>query len=119
MIVRSIVVVLAAAALTGSAAAAPTGYFGPPTPGAERVICEIFGPYCRQALAVVRCESRFSTSSANGQYIGLFQMGSWERRKYGHAYGATIAAVYGQVRAAYRYFVASGKDWSPWECKPW
>lgn len=29
--------------------------------------------------------------------------------------GSTALA---QVRAAYRYFLASGADWSPWECKP-
>ena len=63
---------------------------------------------------VARCESRLTTSAQNGQYLGLFQMGSSERRLFGH--GTTAIA---QVRAAHRYFVASGRDWSPWSCKPW
>ena len=53
-------------------------------------------------------------AARNGQYLGCFQMGSRERRTYGHA-----AGVWGQARAAFRYFVDSGRDWSPWECKPW
>lgn len=77
-------------------------------------ICEVFGDrYCGQALRVAWCESRLDTRARNGQYRGLFQMGSWERRRYGH--GSTAHA---QARAAHRYFVASGRDWSPWECRP-
>ena len=77
-------------------------------------ICVVFGRYCAQALAVAHCESRYDTGAQNGQYLGLFQMGSWERRTYGHGSGA-----YDQAIAAYRYFAASGRDWSPWSCKPW
>ena len=78
------------------------------------VICEVFGDrHCAQALRVAWCESRFDTRARNGQYRGLFQMGSWERRKYGH--GSTARE---QARAAYRYFVATGRTWGPWECKP-
>jgi hypothetical protein len=79
-----------------------------------KVICLVFGRYCREALAVSRCESRFSTNAQNGQYLGLFQMGSNERRLFGHGPSALE-----QARAAHRYFVASGRDWSPWSCKPW
>jgi hypothetical protein len=77
------------------------------------VICKVFGGYCQQALAVARCESGLQTTATNGQYLGLFQMGSSERQLYGH--GPTVRA---QVIAAHRYFVASGRDWSPWSCKP-
>ena len=35
-------------------------------------------------------------------------------RLFGH--GPTALA---QAQAAYRYFVRSGRDWSPWSCKPW
>jgi hypothetical protein len=77
------------------------------------VICQVFGPYCSQALRVSFCESRFSVNAANGQYEGLFQMGSRERSIYGHGSDA-----WSQARAAYRYFVASGRGWGPWECKP-
>lgn len=74
----------------------------------------VFGGYAGQALAVARCESGLSTGAQNGQYRGLFQMGSNERALYGHG-----GSAYAQARAAYRYFVASGRDWRPWGCKPW
>lgn len=72
--------------------------------------------YSQEAMKVVYCETggTYSVWSRNGQYLGLFQMGSWERATYGHGNNAWV-----QARAAHRYFVASGSDWSPWECKPW
>ncbi len=72
----------------------------------------VFGPYADQAYRVSSCEGT-SVYSQNGQYLGIFQMGSFARSLYGH--GSTYLA---QARAAYRYFVASGRDWSPWACKP-
>jgi hypothetical protein len=81
----------------------------------KAAICEVFGRrYCRQAISVSWCESRHKTTAQNGQYLGLFQMGWYERRLFGH--GST---AYKQARAAHRYFVVSGRDWSPWSCKPW
>lgn len=77
-------------------------------------ICKVFGEYCRQAVAVAWCESRLEPDAQNGQYLGLFQMGSQERRLFGH--GATARQ---QAVAAHTYFVHSGRDWSPWSCKPW
>lgn len=77
-------------------------------------ICAVFRGQCREALAVARCESNLSTYAQNGQYLGLFQMGSYARSLYGHG-----SSPLRQARAAYRYFVASGRDWSPWTCKPW
>ena len=79
----------------------------------EKAICHVFGSYCRQALQVARCESGYRTNAQNGQYRGLFQMGSSERQLFGHG-GSALT----QARAAYRYFVRSGRDWSPWSCKP-
>jgi hypothetical protein len=79
----------------------------------RNVICRVFGDYCQQAVAVSRCESGLSTGAQNGQYLGLFQMGSTERRLFGH--GPSAAE---QAKAAHRYFVASGRDWGPWSCKP-
>jgi hypothetical protein len=77
-------------------------------------ICRVFGRrYCGQALRVSWCESHHSTRAQNGQYLGLFQMGSSERRLFGHGRTAHRQAI-----AAHRYFVASGRDWSPWSCKP-
>ncbi len=80
----------------------------------QSAICRVFGDYCQQALAVSRCESGLQTDAENGQYLGLFQMGSSERRLFGHGASATE-----QATAAHRYFLASGRDWSPWSCKPW
>lgn len=77
-------------------------------------ICHVFGAYCTQAIAVARCESGpgMTPRAHNGQYLGAFQMGSSERRLYGH--GPTVLE---QARAAWRYFVRSGRDWSPWSCR--
>src|SRR5262245_13877537 len=80
----------------------------------RKAVCHYFGSYCEQARRVIRCESGYSVWARNGQYLGLFQMGSYARARYGHGTNA-----WAQARAAYRYFVASGRDWSPWSCKPW
>jgi hypothetical protein len=77
----------------------------------RRAICTVFGPYCEQAVAVAWCESRLQTTAQNGQYLGLFQMGSYERALFGH--GST---AHDQAQAAHRYFVLSGRDWSTWGC---
>ena len=83
---------------------------------ARAAVTEVFGSYASQAMSVVRCETggTYSVYAHNGQYLGLFQMGSNERATYGHSWTAL-----GQARAAYRYFVASGRDWSPWSCRPY
>jgi hypothetical protein len=81
----------------------------------KTAICHVFGRrYCREAIAVSWCESRHSTTAQNGQYLGLFQMGSYERDVFGH--GRTAMK---QARAAHKYFVLTDRDWSPWSCKPW
>jgi hypothetical protein len=77
-------------------------------------ICAVFGNRCSEAIAVARCESTLNTGATNGQYEGLFQMGSNERSIYGGG-----SDVYSQVKSAYNYFVNSGSDWSPWSCKPY
>ena len=77
-------------------------------------ICHVFRRYCQQAVAVAWCESHLLTTAQNGQYRGLFQMGSTERRLFGHGRTAQQQAI-----AAHKYFVDSGRDWSPWSCKPW
>ena len=78
-------------------------------------ICRVFGSrFCDQALKVAWCESHHSTTAQNGQYLGIFQMGSSERRLFGHGSKAHQQAI-----AAHKYFVLSGRDWSPWSCKPW
>lgn len=89
------------------------------TPAHENVaankvaICQVFNRHCGEALRVSWCESRWHTWARNGQYLGLFQMGSSERRIYGHS-----STALGQARSAYAYFRASRYTWRPWSCKP-
>ena len=70
------------------------------------------GRTARRRSPIAWCESRLSTRAQNGQYLGLFQMGSYERQLFGHGQSARDQAV-----AAHRYFVRSGRDWSPWACR--
>ena len=77
------------------------------------VIRHVFKGYGDQAVRVAWCESRLEVWAQNGQYLGLFQMGSHERATYGHGPDA-----WSQARAAWRYFKATGCDWSPWSCRP-
>jgi hypothetical protein len=79
----------------------------------KEAICQVFQGHCQEAVDVAWCESRLQTTAENGQYLGLFQMGSLARQLFGH--GATAHA---QAIAAHKYFVYSGRDWSPWSCKP-
>jgi len=79
-----------------------------------RIVCTVFGRYCVQAIRVASCESGLNIWARNGQYLGLFQMGGYARSRYGHGNSAWV-----QARAAYRYFIDSGRDWSPWSCKPY
>ncbi|HEY1248824.1 MAG TPA: hypothetical protein VGE97_07555 [Nitrososphaera sp.] len=66
-------------------------------------------------MSVVRCETggTYSIWARNGQYLGIFQMGSNERATYGHGNTAWQQAI-----SAYRYFAASNYSWGPWSCKP-
>lgn len=82
---------------------------------AKSAIYLVFGPYAAQAMRVAGCETghTYDPRATNGQYLGIFQMGDYARGKYGHGPSWLMQAV-----DAYEYFVASGKDWSPWECKP-
>jgi hypothetical protein len=80
--------------------------------------CGKSNSYCgasSEAWQVARCETggTFSPWANNGQYLGLFQMGSFARSRYGHG-----RDPWTQARAAHRYYVESGRDWSPWTCKP-
>lgn len=81
---------------------------------ARLAIEKVFGVYAEQAMGVSGCETgqTWDPRASNGQYLGIFQMGSGERARYGHG-----SSWLEQAAAAYRYFVASGRDWSPWECR--
>jgi lysozyme-like protein len=78
----------------------------------RKAICAVFTADCQAAIAIAWCESHLQTTARNGQYLGLFQMGSYERQLFGHGSSAHEQAV-----AAHRYFVSSGRDWSPWSCR--
>lgn len=73
------------------------------------LIRRIFGPAAPMALRVAQRESGFCTCAVNGQYLGIFQMGSNERARF-----ATIgySTAYEQIVAAHNYYLVSG--WSPW-----
>jgi len=76
----------------------------------------VFGTYADQAIAVALCEGGSpvpSVNAQNGQYLGIFQLGAGERSRYGHSHTAL-----GQSVAAYHYFIATGRSWRPWECRP-
>lgn len=72
-----------------------------------------------EAISVAKCEAGpywtwgIPAQARNGQYRGMMQMGSWERATFGHG-----PDPWKQAFAAHRYYVATGHDWSPWECKP-
>jgi hypothetical protein len=104
---------VAALAIAAAAPSAHAESYKPYQREAVRAIWKVFGPrYAREAVRVAYCESRLTVSARNGQYKGLFQMGAYERGLFGHGSGA-----YAQARAAERYFVRSGRDWSPWTCR--
>ena len=83
----------------------------------EAAIRWVFGAEADKAISVAACESGDTdgdlsphvVNAENGQYLGMFQMGSSERALYGH--GSTPLE---QARAAKRYHDRSG--WRPWSC---
>ena len=85
------------------------GYLGQTSPA--QIICRVFGSHCSEAISVATCESHLNVYARNGQYLGLFQFGSFARAHYGFAWDALT-----QSRAAYRYWRDAG--WSPWQCQP-
>ena len=100
---------LAVAFTAAVALAAPAGIAD-----TKRAICTTFGRYCGQALSVSWCESRWNVYARSpGGHLGLFQFGSYARRRYGFGWDAWT-----QSRAAYRYFADSGHRWTAWSCKP-
>lgn len=65
-----------------------------------------------QALKVFTCESGLNPWATNGQYLGVAQMGEYERRSTGWKW-----RVKNQIRAAKRYFNRTGRAWGPWTCR--
>jgi len=86
-------------------------YSGKTAASPASIICSVFGAHCSEAISVANCESHLNVYARNGQYLGLFQFGSFARAHYGFAWDALT-----QARAAYRYWRDAG--WSPWQCQP-
>lgn len=105
LVLSAMLVALAAPALAG-------------THHVRHVIRHVWGSDWReaQALSVAACESGFRTHARNGQYLGIFQMGVSERHTFNPNHPHSKSALR-QARGAHRYFVASGRDWSPWSCR--
>jgi hypothetical protein len=77
----------------------------------RNAVCHFFkGSLCDTAMKIVKCETggTYTPWSANGQYLGIFQMGSSERRQFGHGNN-----VWAQAKAAYAYYSA-GHSFDPW-----
>ena len=75
-------------------------------------ICASSGRYCGQALGVAWCESRLF-------HDGRRTASTSASSRWARTSGASSATVrpLTQALAAHRYFVVSGRDWSPWSCK--
>lgn len=102
--------------LPAGQAGKPPAHWMPGAHNARHAVCGIFAVYCAEALLVAECETggRWDTWARNGQYRGLFQMGTSERRRYGHGIDPWT-----QARAAKRYFIATGYSWRPWPKCRW
>lgn len=117
--------VVAVAALAGWLASSSGAHWAPEIPkhnlrhAIQLHWCGHVKRPCRtaqEAWNVAKCETggTFSVWAGYGKhsYWGLWQMGTSERERYGHAWN-----VWGQARAAARYWRAA--EWSPWQCLPW
>ena len=95
----------------------------------QAIQCTFPKKYRASAWKIAKCESTANAASAysrkhgkgrwakNGQYIGIFQMGTGERKTYGW-YSVGAPAIV-QAAAARRLHKARGwSPWSPYGCKP-
>jgi hypothetical protein len=103
-------------ALLISATAGGRGHNRPGPHNVTHAIRDSFGRFSGQAIRVFRCESDLDPEARNGQYRGIAQMGSSERRRLGHG-----RDPWTQARAAFRYFRLAAKNggslsagWAPW-----
>lgn len=102
---------------------AATWHLGKWDPGIHNTMNAIYWAFCghryvyctagAQAWNVAGCETgrTWNVWASNGQYRGLFQMGSFARARYGHG-----RDPWTQAKAAFNYYREAG--WSPWECQP-
>ncbi len=67
----------------------------------------------REAVDVAACESGLDPTATNGQYLGLFQMGSYHYWRFGG--GSWDDPV---VNAAAAESLYDEQGWQPWSCRP-
>ena len=79
---------------------------------AVRVVARRYGFDPDGMLRVARCESNLQRTATNGQYLGLFQLGSFARARYLHG---SWTDSYANALAAARYAKEAG-GWGPWTC---
>jgi hypothetical protein len=77
-----------------------------------RIVARRYGFDPEGMLRVARCESNLRRTATNGQYLGLFQLGSFARARYLH--GAWTDS-YANAMAAAHYARDAG-GWGPWTC---
>lgn len=75
------------------------------------LICRVFGSVCGAARSIAWTESRYRTWAKNGQYLGIFQMGSSERETYDTL---PYTTAYNQIVDAHNMYLARGFE--PWYC---
>lgn len=112
------VLALASQAGASSSSSRHDWHLGQWSPGIHNVENAIYYEWCGHhytycgdgnwAWKVSDCESGHRTDAVNGEHEGLFQMGSGERRRFGHGPGPWV-----QARSARKYYLISGT--SPWD----
>lgn len=97
----------------------------PPTPGpasdkelVKQRICEVFGPYCSQALIIAQRESGFNTNAYNASgSMGVFQINCPSHRR---RVGGDCSKLYNMntnIQIAYDIFREQGYSWNAWSTK--
>jgi hypothetical protein len=77
-----------------------------------RIVARRYGFDPEGMLRVARCESNLERTATNGQYLGLFQLGSFARSRY---LQGRWTDSYANALAAARYAREAG-GWGPWSC---
>ena len=74
----------------------------------------------RQAVAVSGCETGYTYSiwSKNGQYLGLFQMGTKERERWGFGNDPWEQALNAFKMFKWTSTHEPGDPWHRWSCRP-
>lgn len=82
-------------------------------PAFRRALVTTFRSSWIDAAVVSFGESRWNPAAVNGQHLGYFQLGTYERGRTGWTADAA-----GQVRAASAWNAMTGGRWAAWSCRP-